>query len=168
MLPRFPYTDMQFLQLKLGLIFTPFPTELKLCYPIGFYVRAFAFFAKCMIMYCEQMTGLGSVKFCVHLHVDNFHSATDFRQNCQLHFQSQKFEQSTLGSLYVIISQTATYNSNIAMPKKGSHMWPFDKHIYIWYWPILKVRVKVIHILLLLISHKRRQIGKIIATANKW
>ena len=27
-----------------------------------------------------------------------------------------------------------------------SHAWTFDWHIYIWPWPILKVKVKVMHI----------------------
>ena len=31
-------------------------------------------------------------------------------------------------------------------------MWPFDWHIYIWPWPILKVKVKVMHILTVNIS----------------
>ena len=60
-----------------------------------------------------------------------------------LSFQGQRFEWSTLRSSYVIISQTVTDWTNIAIDNTESRMWPFDLHIYVWHWQILKVGVKV-------------------------
>ena len=48
-----------------------------------------------------------------------------------LHYQGQRLESSTLGSEYVIISQTMTNIINIAIAKTENHIWPVDWHIYI-------------------------------------
>ena len=112
-----------------------------------------------------------------------------------LHFQSQRFESSKLGSSYMIILQMVTDRTNIAISNTGSHIWPFwlaswhltfahsygegqdhahfncdclanddlldkdgncqhigscmcpfDWHIYIWLWFILKGNVEIMHI----------------------
>ena len=47
----------------------------------------------------------------------------------------------TLRIRSVIISQTVTDRTGIANTNTESHMQPLDWYIYIWSWPILKVRV---------------------------
>ena len=37
--------------------------------------------------------------------------------------------------------------TNIAIANTESCMWLFDWQIYIWQWPILKVKVKIMHFL---------------------
>ena len=62
-----------------------------------------------------------------------------------LHFIGQRFELSTLGSSNVIISQVVTDRTNNAITNIESRMWPFDWHIYILPWTIVKVWVKVMN-----------------------
>ena len=63
-----------------------------------------------------------------------------------LHFKVQHFKSSTLGCSNVIISQTVTDRTNIAIVNTGCRMWHSYWHIYIWPWPIVKVKVNGMHI----------------------
>ena len=48
-----------------------------------------------------------------------------------------------LESSYVIISQTMTAMIQVTIDSEFSHTWACDWYIYIWPWPILKVKFKV-------------------------
>ena len=76
-----------------------------------------------------------------------------------LQFKGQWLESSTLGSSNVTNSQTVTDRTNVAIANTESRIWAFDWHTYIWRWPILNVRVKVMRISTI-ISRKRWQIGR--------
>ena len=49
-----------------------------------------------------------------------------------LHLHGQRFEWSSLGSSYVIISQMVTDRTNFAIANTESCMRPFAWHIYVW------------------------------------
>ena len=63
------------------------------------------------------------------LHVHNDRLSANFDPNhrrLDLHFKGQRFEWSTFGSSNVIISQTVTDCTNIAIANTESCMWPLD------------------------------------------
>ena len=47
------------------------------------------------------------------------------------YFKGQRFEWSTLGDSNVIMSQTVTGRTTIAIANTEIRIWPFDWHIYI-------------------------------------
>ena len=51
-----------------------------------------------------------------------------------------------------MIAQTETDRESMANSNTGSRIWAFDRHIYICYLPILKVKIRVIHLSLSNIS----------------
>ena len=68
-----------------------------------------------MIMYCEQTAGPRSTNFWTYTHVGNRRSPATFHLNhelLELHFLGQRFKLSTLGTSYVIISQTVKNQTN--------------------------------------------------------
>ena len=74
---------------------------------------------------------------------------TNFIQNVSvldLNCQGKKFESSALGSSCVIISQTVTDRTNIAIVDLESRMWPFHWYDYILPWVILNVSVTITNI----------------------
>ena len=100
-----------------------------------------------------------SANFWTCMQVDKLPSSANFHQNRQRFSPSfdQIFESSTLGMSDVIISQTLTDRTNVAIAK--SRMWVFGWYINIWPWPILKVSVKVKRISTI-IYRRRWQIGR--------
>ena len=69
----------------------------------------------------------------------------NFDQNRQWpwhHFQGQRFGSR---SSCVNILQTMTAWTNVIIVNSESYMWPFDGHICIWPWPILKIKLKVLN-----------------------
>ena len=52
-----------------------------------------------------------------------------------------------ISTVNISILQTLTYETNITTANTEGHLWTCHWHTYIWPWPILKVKVKVMHIL---------------------
>ena len=66
----------------------------------------------------NKMAGPRGAIFCIHMQDEKVHSHANFhpnRQRLDLHFQGQRFASSTLGSSNMIIVQTVTDRSNIAI-----------------------------------------------------
>ena len=106
--------------------------------------------AICTIVYYEQTAWPRSANFCIRVYTLTryFRLQIFILQTIDvldLLFKGQRFESSTLRSSAVIISQTVTYRTNVAVANTESRMWPFDLYINIWPWTILKVRVKNAH-----------------------
>ena len=59
----------------------------------------------------------------------------------------ERLESSMQWSLYVIDSQTVTDKENITIAHVESRIWTLNWYIYIWLGRIIKVKVKVMHIL---------------------
>ena len=57
-----------------------------------------------------------------------------------------------LGILNVVLSQRMTNGANITIVNTGSRLLILEWCIYIWPWPILKFKLKVIQILTVIIS----------------
>ena len=56
-------------------------------------------------------------------YIDNDRSLADFQpHNILKYFQDERYDSNTLGSLYVIISQMATYRTNSYCQHRMSHM----------------------------------------------
>ena len=69
-------------------------------------------------MYCEHTAGHRSANFGTRMHFAKVYPPADFHQivnDLYLHFEGQRFGLSTLGSSYVIISQTVPDRTNIAI-----------------------------------------------------
>ena len=93
----------------------------------------FLSFTICTIVYCEQMARPRGAIFCVYMHVEKIPLPAKCQANCKHPwptFQCQRFESSTLGSSNVIVLQTVTDMTKIAIANTESCMWPFDWHIF--------------------------------------
>ena len=82
---------------------------------------------KCAIMYYEQMPGARSATFCTHAHWQATF-ACQFSYDIKIinipdpQFESQRFESSTLGSANMVISDTVTDRTNIAIANTKLHV----------------------------------------------
>ena len=130
-------------------------------------------FTKYMIIYFKHTAWLISDSFCRHTHVDTVPPPANFHPNPHhpwySFFKGQRYDSCTLRRSNVIILQTVTDRTNIAIANAQSCLWPFYWHIYIWPWPILNVMVKVMHISTVNISQTVTDRANIaIAIANKY
>ena len=142
------YTPLTFAIIKKSFTYRSY--GVRMVYVRRSYVRLFVHpITKCTIMYYEETAGARSTNFCTRVHVDKIHLPANFYPNPQCpwsSFSRSKFKSSTFWRLNIIILQTVTDQTNIAIANTAIRMWTFNWHNYIWPWPILKITVKVMHI----------------------
>ena len=105
-------------------------------------------FARCTITYWEQTAWPRSVNFYTHTRwqgtfADLFHPN---RHGPWPSFSRSKIQIEFIGKLALKRQQIW---QTLLLQQIESLIWPFDRHIYIWPWAILKVKSKVMHNILL-------------------
>ena len=146
------------------------PSELKRCYPSGLYVYSSVRPSR-NVRLCNANKWL-DLEAPIFVHICMLimfirQSISSKLSTSLTHFQCQRFESSTGLFICNYLTNGDRYDKHCYGQHIGSCMWPFDWHIYISPWPILKIKVKIMHIWTANISQMvtdRRNI----AVANKY